>query len=434
MANLDQLVKHSADPQTCTLRVERLFESADAQRLITELDPTLTGDLISIISISNFLFHTLVRYPEMIALIGQASNPDDEQMECIGDMDTLRRYKYEELLKITWMDVSGYCGYQEVLVALNKLATVVIKQSMRLVIDAESYNRIMDSLCVIALGKLGAGELNYSSDVDLIFVSVNQYGSISDYQELQKFQIAHIRKINQALEQITADGFLYRVDLKLRPWGNSGPLIMSIDDTEHYYEASSEPWERFAWLRAKPIAGFAGLGEDLLGRMRPFIYMHSLSTDDLNRFIEIKNNMSKARKRERYWNVKLGEGGIRDIEFFIQMLQAVNASKYPVLQTTNTLSALRGLRTIGLIDSKEETEIQQSYIFLRRLENRLQIVNEQQTHDLPNEKNTRLVLARSLAQHCQDNDTLLNDFEDELIMHRTIASRYFERILPGEKP
>ena len=154
--------------------------------------------------------------------------------------------------------------------------------------------------------------MNFSSDIDLMFVSVNPGTSINEYQALQKILFDAIRSLNQAMEEKTAEGFLYRVDLKLRPWGNSGPLCMAIDDTENYYAASSEPWERFAWLRARSIAGSETLWNDLLMRMQPFIYKRSLSTDDLARFVTIKNDMGKARKRQGHWNVKVGEGGIRD--------------------------------------------------------------------------------------------------------------------------
>jgi glutamate-ammonia-ligase adenylyltransferase len=238
--------------------------------------------------------------------------------------------------------------------------------------------------------------------------------------------------LNHALEEKTEDGFLYRVDLKLRPWGKSGPLCMAIDDAEHYYAVSSVPWERFAWIRARWITGSEFLGQDMLLRMRPFVYRRSLSQDDLSRFIAIKNEMSEARRRRGHWNVKVGEGGIRDIEFFVQMLQIANGAGCRGLQTNGTLAAMAALREAGLIAAEEEREILASYLFLRRLENRLQIIDERQTHDLPDERDKRLVLARSLTANGGSDSEILDRFEDSLIAHRAVARKYFDRILPGE--
>ena len=399
---------------------------------ISRLKESLQKDLVDIISISNFLFHFIVRHPDTIGLVGMPPRQYDQELTGIRDVESLRLYKYKELLKIAWMDVSGVCEYREVLNALSKLAVNTLRQTLQLSLSEDVYKTFLQSSATIALGKLGANELNFSSDIDLMFVSVNPDQSISEYQALQKVLFDAIRSLNQVMEEKTAEGFLYRVDLKLRPWGNSGPLCMAIDDTENYYAASSEPWERFAWLRARSIAGSETLWNDLLMRMQPFIYKRSLSTDDLARFVSIKNDMGKARKRQGHWNVKVGEGGIRDIEFFIQMLQLANAAGNRRLQTTSTMGALSGLSEAGLITAAEEKEIFTSYIFLRRLENRLQMIDERQTHDLPDSHARRLLLARSMKLNGSSNDEILNSFEDSLITHQTIARKYFERILPGE--
>ncbi|MEE9551903.1 MAG: bifunctional glutamine synthetase adenylyltransferase/deadenyltransferase, partial [Gammaproteobacteria bacterium] len=288
------------------------------------------------------------------------------------------------------------------------------------------------TFCIFALGKLGAIELNYSSDVDLIFVCVNEDEINGDIHEYQAGTIDHIRKLSNILEETTEDGFLYRVDLKLRPWGRSGPLVLSVDDTEHYYEASTEAWERFAWLRARKIAGDESLGSELLERLQPFIFHQSLGSDDLERFIQIKNDMAAIRKRAEYWNVKLGEGGIRDIEFFIQILQIVNAYRFQELQTTHTLSVLQALIKVGLIQAEDGQAIHNSYLFLRRLENRLQMIDEKQTHELPDDSELRLKIARSLGYGSNNDEETLERFDEHLNQCRGIASSCFERILPGE--
>ena len=430
--NFDQFIKAAPDPEVAATRFEHLCSDHNVEQRVGRLDESLQKELISIISLSNFLFRYLVRHPESISLIGHPASNHELVISGINDLNLLRLYKYQELLKITWMDISGVCNYQEVLTALSELAVNVIRQALRITLDDETYRNVVRSLSIVALGKLGANELNYSSDIDLIFVSVNPDKSITEYQTLQKTLIHAIRTLSQNLQENTAEGFLYRVDLKLRPWGNSGPLCMAIDDTEHYYEASSEPWERFAWLRARIIDGSAYLGDDLLQRMQPFVFRRSLSTDDLNRFAQIKNDMGKARKRHGHWDVKVGEGGIRDIEFFIQILQIVNAAKYPRLQTTNTIKALLALTGAGLITDREEKEIFESYIFLRRLENRLQMVDELRTHNLPDDRKKRLVIARSLLADKIDTDDVEVLFENKLITYQQIAKKYYDRVLPGE--
>lgn len=434
LSDFDNLIEASPDPQTTAFRFERLFEDRDILKSIEKLPQELLAGFITIISISKFLFHFICRHPDAIDLLGALYVGDRKSLAKIVSLDELRIHKYYELFKITWMDIAGACNYQEILQALSDLAVTVTQKTLELCTRMEHRGIVNESMTVMALGKLGACELNYSSDIDLIFVTVNPEDSLEEYQALQGLLIDALRTMNRALEEKTAEGFLYRVDMKLRPWGRSGPLVMAIDDTENYYAASSEPWERFAWLRARSIAGSEDLAANLLTRLHPFIFKRSLGSDDLKHFVEIKDNMSKTRRRQGHWNVKVGRGGIRDIEFFIQILQLVNAGRHPVLQTTSTLTALSGLRTCGLISDEEERELHASYLFLRRLENRLQMFEENQTHDLPDERNRRLILARSLEGGATnlDNDQILNEFEDELIAHQSIAAKYFERVLPAK--
>jgi len=252
-----------------------------------------------------------------------------------------------------------------------------------------------------------------------------------DHDEYQSDVIRLIRNFSRLLIDTTEDGFLYRVDLKLRPLGRNGPLVLSVDDTENYYAASTEAWERFAWLRARIVAGDKALGNDLLQRLQPFIYLRALGSDDLDRFVKIKNDMANARQRSGCWNVKLGQGGIRDIEFFIQVLQIVNAYQHPILQNTNTLTVLNGLIKTGFLEQDVGNKIRESYLFLRRLENRLQMMDEMQIHELPVDRIPRLKVARSLGFVCSSDDENLEQFDQKLEYHRTVAINCYERILPG---
>jgi len=425
----DKLIKLSADPVTAENRFERLLEDETIRDTISCSPESVVRDVLGIISISRFLFHFLCRHPTAIR---QFARPfaSDSPVPVINSIDELRIYKYRQLLDITWMDISASVAYGNVLAALSRLADTVVNSTFSLALAPADLAVFEKYFCTFALGKLGANELNYSSDIDLIFVCANPAEVPLEVHEFQKVLQDGIRLISSHLEQRTVDGFLYRVDLKLRPWGNSGPLVMTIDETENYYAASTEAWERFAWLRARAISGSMTLGADLKTRLHPFVYKRSLSSDDLDRFIEIKNEMFRARRKKGYWNVKVGEGGIRDLEFFIQMLQLVNAASIPSLQVTGTMNVLAGLQNAGLVTELEAREIEHSYMFLRRLENRLQMIDEQQTHELPDDPRLRTIIARSIGIPGITDSEILDNFESELFANRTIAQGYFERILP----
>ncbi len=430
MVSLDDLLRAAPDPDAGALRLERLREDADARRRMDALDARSLRILVAIVSHSRFLFHYLLRHPDSMAVIG-ATGPELPRAAGRHDSTSLRRCKYRELLRIAGADLEGSVPYQQVLSDLSRLADQATAAVLDLAapVPPPGIDTLAESVCVFGLGKLGAAELNFSSDLDLIFVSAN--GADGDIGAFQTHLQDGLRRFSRLMEEKGEDGFLYRIDLNLRPWGRSGPLFMALDDTEHYYEASSDAWERIAWLRARPIAGSAAIGGDLLGRLQPFIYRRSLGSDDLDRFISIKNEMASARRRRGQWNVKVGEGGIRDIEFFVQILQLVNAARHPALKCTGTLQALAGLVDCGLVPAEESRDMRAAYLFLRRLENRLQMIDEQQTHELPEDPGRRLLLARSLGLPGASDDDRLEAFETELLVNRSVARRAFEQILPA---
>lgn len=428
--NIEQSIQASPEPKLTSLRLQRLFETDSTRKLINSLSAPLLDDLLCIIGTSTFLFHSICRHPELIALLGEKFSRADIKLDDVNDFDALRLLKYRALFRLTWMDISQQYDYEEVLKGLSILAEVIIEQSFQLALEADEYQKVQECLAVFALGKLGASELNYSSDVDLIFVAANSEDTDMNIYDVQSLLIKSIRKVCQCIEEKTEEGFLYRVDLKLRPWGSSGPLCMALDATEHYYEASSEPWERFAWLRSRVIFGSEKIGSELIQRLRPFIFRRSLGTHDLEEFLGIKRDMDKARKRRGHWNIKVGEGGIRDIEFFAQMLQIVNAAEHEELQKTNTIDVLSGLASCKVLTIEEKDELVNSYLFLRRLENRMQMVDEKQTHDLPDSRQERLKIARSLRISGESNDDILDNFENELVLNQSIARKYFDRLLP----
>ena len=431
MTDFQRLITTAPDQEVAALRLQRIREDADLREQLQALPEALAADFINIISYSNFLFNYICRHPHTMGLLGEPCAIEQAQLDDIHDPQALRRFKYEQLLKITWMDVSGRFPYEVVLEQLSLLADVILRKVFALSFNTGNAGSVGEHVCIFALGKLGASELNYSSDVDLIFACSN-HDDIAGLgaHELQALLSKGLRQFTRTLEEATRDGFLYRVDLKLRPWGKSGPLFLTVDETENYYQASTEAWERLTWLRARHVAGNPALGAELLARLRPFVFIRSMSATDLERFVSIKGDMAKIRERSGQWHIKLGRGGIRDIEFFVQILQLVSAAKHAELRTTNTLEVLESLRKLNFIGSEEEQEIRAAYLFLRRLENRLQMADEKQVHALPDEAAGRIRVARSLNMSEQPDDQVLAGFEQTLNQHREAAEKYFEKILP----
>lgn len=435
MVEYDKFLRATPDPDAAQVRFDRLREDKHARRLLDNLPGNALPTFFHLISLSDFLYRHFCRHPDSIAILNETSALDRTKVLSLSTVDALRDFKYRELLRIAWLDLNGEYAYQVILDRLSLLAEIIINRLLEIIASEKQYpgyDNLPVPFCAFAMGKLGACELNFSSDVDLIFVCRDHDEYTGDFHDYQAGVIDHIRRFSRAMQDVTDEGFLYRVDLKLRPWGRSGPLVLSVDETEHYYEASTEAWERFAWLRARIIAGDSRLGDDLSERLQPYIYLRSLSNDDLVRFVRIKQDMNRQRYKSGNWNVKLGNGGIRDIEFFIQMLQIVNAHSHKVLKSTNTMTVLDNLVKLGFLSREEGNTISDSYLFLRRLENRLQMVDEQQTHQLSEDPEERRKIACSLGFGPVDNDRSLENFDRELGRHRQVASSCFERILPKE--
>ncbi|MCY4338193.1 MAG: hypothetical protein OXD47_05260 [Gammaproteobacteria bacterium] len=431
MTDFQRLIATAPEPEVAALRLARMQEDAGLRAELDLLPAELAADFINLVGYSNFLFNYLCRHPQHLRLLGQPCELDPAQLDALHDAEALRRFKYEQLLKISWMDVSGRYPYEVVLAQLSLLADLILTRAFELCFKPHNNQAVGEHIAIFALGKLGASELNYSSDVDLIFACRNHDESAGlQAQELQSLLTKGLRQFTRMLEETTRNGFLYRVDLKLRPWGKSGPLFLTVDETENYYQASTEAWERLTWLRARCVAGDPELGAELLARLRPFVFIRSMSATDLERFVSIKGEMAKIRARVGQWHVKLGRGGIRDIEFFVQILQLVSAARHAELRTTNTLEVLESLRRLNFIGGEEEQELRTAYLFLRRLENRLQMADEKQVHALSDDAADRVRVARSLSMTERADDAILADFEQTLRQHQAVAEKYFEKILP----
>lgn len=254
---------------------------------------------------------------------------------------------------------------------------------------------------IFGMGKLGGRELNYSSDVDVIYVYGTDRGIAADGRTPHEWFAGAAARITRSLAEVTEDGVAFRVDLDLRPEGKRGPPVNSLRSLEVYYESYGATWERAAWLRARAIAGDAALGATVLASMEPFMYRRWLDYATIDAIREMKERIDREARAKSAkgapFDVKLGRGGIRELEFFVQTLQLVNAGKRPEVRATHTLDALERLTAAGLVKEPERERLAAAWEFLRRLEHRLQARELAQTHSLPDDDAERGVIAATMA-------------------------------------
>ena len=235
----------------------------------------------------------------------------------------------------------------------------------------------------------------------------------------------------EVMSEVTEEGFLARMDMRLRPGGERAPLVLSLDETEFYYTASGELWERQALIKAVPVAGTERLSKDVMNMITPFVYRSLLDEEVLHDVEKVKERIEEEHLREDHLNVKLGVGGIREIEFFVQTFQLLYGGVNHRLQVTGTLHVLQELNKSGLIPGREAALLQESYLFLRRVEHHLQLRDEQQTHTLPSSIEPQQALARSLGYKNLDAEKarqqLLSELKDVMGRVRAIFNGLFSR-------
>ncbi len=345
----------------------------------------------------------------------------------------LRCFKRSEIVRIAARDLCEMAPLEEVMRELADLASSMLQVAYEvcrrcLIRDhgvpllREDTGDVREAeMTVIGMGKLGGRELNFSSDIDIIFFYESDRGETAGVENgpggrkggisLHVFFNKLGEMISRALSQVTEDGFVFRVDVGLRPEGKSGDMAISLRSAEIYYESWGQSWERTAMLKARPVAGSLALGEQLLKTLQPFIYRKYLDYNLIEdmKLMKQKIDASLARSREGEINLKLGRGGIREIEFFIQALQLVYAGKNPKLRERNSLSALDTLLAAQLLGEDDHHKLKEAYRFLRSVEHRIQVVQERQTHNLPAKEEEMLALARrsgylrptGLARFCE---------------------------------
>jgi glutamate-ammonia-ligase adenylyltransferase len=346
---------------------------------------------------SYFADGMLDRYPEWAEGLDQHQPPGAKALEALiteAGLDAgLRRFRNHQMLRIIWRDLCGLANLAETFSDLTTLAELCLQAAIeehgcRL---QEKYGRPRGEdgseqrLFVIGMGKFGGGELNLSSDIDVMFC-YPQTGECDGRRNLANDQYFTrlARAVIASLAEVTGDGFCFRVDTRLRPFGDSGPLTSSIAAMEQYYQREGRDWERYALVKARPVAGDLVAGAQLLENLRPFIYRRYIDFGSVDALQEMHANVHEdARRKDRMDDIKRGPGGIREIEFLAQCFQILRGGREPSLQTPSLDRALEQIAVLGLMSPEAVVTVRQDYVFLRRLENRIQALRDQQTHRLP---------------------------------------------------
>jgi glutamate-ammonia-ligase adenylyltransferase len=365
-----------------------------------------------------------------------------------GALTGLRRFKQRETLRIAARDLGHLSNVIEITRELSDLADVCLDAVLRIISKqfSEKYGQPFHQdphgrwqptpFCVFGLGKLGGQELNYSSDVDLMFLYGEEgevfkepqkkppRGIMSNHQFFCRLAEAFANEVSRS----TAEGFLFRVDLRLRPEGDAGPLARSLESCENYYAQWGQTWERMMLIKAHHVAGEEGLAFEFIEMIQPFRFPRSVSAEILGEIAAMKdrieNEVVRAGELER--NVKLGRGGIREIEFIVQSLQVLHAGRSPFLQIPQTLPCLKKLAQYNLLPEAAEKQLDAAYRFLRDVEHRLQMDNNLQTHTLPED-----TPSLSRIAHLMNFDSL-KEFQSALRMHAGNVRRIYESLFKCE--
>ena len=343
-----------------------------------------------------------------------------------GNFRALRRWKSQEMTRIALRELANVAELEETTAELSQLAEICVREvfahwnaSLR-----ESSGSPAAQFAILALGKLGGRELNHSSDVDLIFL-YSEEGELSPRVSYHQWFNRLSEKILETFSTPDPEGTLFRVDLRLRPEGGAGPLTRSLESMENYYYGFGETWERVALIKARGIAGDRELAYEFLRQHQPFIYPRSPTPDLLDEIANIKRRIERdvARMDAIERNVKLGRGGIREVEFVVQTLQFIHGGRNAFLQDTSTLGALQSLARFELFPLKEVLDLDRGYRFLRSVEHRLQIEAEQQVHTIPREREPLDRLARGLGFDSAKS------FNTELKKHMQNIRSVFDRVV-----
>jgi [glutamine synthetase] adenylyltransferase / [glutamine synthetase]-adenylyl-L-tyrosine phosphorylase len=409
----------------------------------------LRDELAALLRVSDVAFD-LIRQdsaaPQRLARLRDdargASARIDALRDVPADFEALRRFRRDESLRIAWRDALDLDPVEVTLAQISELAEACLDIAIGWLRSgmAERHGLPRDAqgrevgLAVLGLGKLGGAELNFSSDIDLIYAYAEGGDSDGARPLANEDWFARLgQQLARNLSEVTASGFVHRVDLRLRPFGHSGRIAASFAAAEQYYQREGRDWERYAWIKARPVAGDRAAGARLIELLRPFVYRRYLDFPAIAGMREMKSMIeAEVARRERDHDLKLGRGGIREIEFVVQLTQLIRGGREPELRVPGTLAALAAAARLEHIEAGEARRLAAAYRFLRRLENRVQMLGDDQTHTLPEDPATRLRLAHGLG--LADSDALLEALAAERRAVRAAFDRVFSESGPPSPP
>ncbi len=413
---------------------------------IKQVDPHQIEKIERLSIASPYALHQLQRSPELIdSLLNLKRFALNKEIIGVGveekiDLDhvkqQLRRYRHQKMVEIIYLDLVAANPLQKTLQHLSDLADQLIRTALNACQQQLSAkhgqpletNGDAMELNIIAMGKLGGRELNFSSDIDLI-CCYDSDGELSGYGQLsyQEYFSRQVRLLNQLLSDPTADGFVYRVDLRLRPWGESGPVALNHSAFEHYYQLHGREWEQYAMVKARVLTGSEASRNYLASIIRPFVYRKYHDYRVFDGLATLKQKIdSQAKSKGMRVNIKIGQGGIREIEFFVQAFQILKGGRNHQLQSTGIFDCFDALDQHKIVDTETIQKLREAYCFLRLLENRMQMFNDQQTHDLPENPTHQARLA--VTMNFVDWDALV----EQLQQHRDQVYLCFTELFKQE--
>ncbi len=425
-----ELLTSSAAPDDALNNLVRYFEGATGPSnflAFLESNPAAAAVLVQLLGGSPFLSQLLLRNPEYFYWLIEDNRLEPilseeyyqrESERCLaysGEpqavLNALRRLRRRETLRIGAQDLLQRSGMDETVLQISLLAESTLQAVFRLLAGDRPLG-----FAVLAMGKLGGRELNFSSDIDLIYL----YEDESEREPMLRFA----REFTRALTEFTQEGRLFRVDLRLRPMGASGEIAYSLPASRHYYQTWADTGDRLALLKCRPAAGDLELGNRFLESIESFLYPRYLDHFAIEeiRWMKERSDARLKRSQSESIDIKLGGGGIREIEFFVQSFQLLYAGRHRRLRTHRTLDALRELVRLDYIQVEEGRRLADSYRFLRNLEHKLQLVHDLQTHALPDGEVELRKCARRMGF------ASLREFESALAGHRRSVSGFYRRL------
>ena len=380
---------------------------------------TLSANAQAVFTFSDFVQQSLMAYPEWLVSLESEPPQADEWREYAGWLEAelaevhdemalmraLRVFRRRVMVRIAWSQALSLVSEEDTLQQLSHLAETLIVHARNWLYDACcrdwgtpcSADGVPQPLLILGMGKLGGGELNFSSDIDLIFAWPEHGSTQGGRRELDNAQFFTRlgQRLIKVLDQPTQGGFVYRVDMRLRPFGDSGPLVLSFAALEDYYQEQGRDWERYAMVKARIMGDDDGVytGE-LRAMLRPFVFRRYIDFSVIQSLRNMKGMITReVRRRGLKDNIKLGAGGIREIEFIVQVFQLIRGGREPSLQSRSLLPTLAAIEALHLLSETDAQALRAAYLFLRRLENLLQSINDEQTQTLPGDDLNRARLA-----------------------------------------